>query len=535
MQGHAPAGATQSRASVSTLSAPGPATPPVLLTMQGISKSFAGVPALQSVNWSVQVGEVHAIVGENGAGKSTLMKVLSGVYPHASYEGSIVFDGQWQCLEGIRDSEALGIIIIHQEMALVPTLSVAENLFLGHERARAGVIDVAATHQRAAHWLARVGLQCSPTTLVGELGVGQQQLVEIAKALAKNVRLLILDEPTASLGEADSAALLRLLIELKAQGVTSVLISHKLAEVLQVADRITVLRDGRVVDTLDCRHEAVDEDRLIRGMVGRELAQRYPPRQAQAGRVFFELRDWTVAPAGAAGRLRVTGASLQVREGEIVGIAGLMGSGRTELAMSVFGGSWGRHQRGEVRIDGQAVDVSSVPKAIAHGLAYVTEDRKGCGLVLDDAIVHNISLAQLSAIARWGVVNTLQEQGIAQGFRQSLRIRSAGLQQPVAQLSGGNQQKVVLAKWLLTRPRLLILDEPTRGIDVGAKYEIYSLMNTLTAQGMGMVMISSDMPELLGMCDRIHVMSEGRLVAELDRKEASQERIMRAIVAASAT
>ena len=509
------------------------AAAPVLLDMQGIGKSFAGVPALQSVNWSVRAGEIHAIVGENGAGKSTLMKVLSGVYPYASYEGTIVFDGQWQCFEGIRDSEAQGIIIIHQEMALVPTLSVAENLFLGHERARCGVIDVAATHQRAAHWLARVGLPCSPATLVGALGVGQQQLVEIAKALAKNVRLLILDEPTASLGEADSAALLRLLIELKAQGVTSVLISHKLGEVLQVADRITVMRDGRVIETLDCRHQAVGEDQLIRGMVGRELAQRYPPRHAQRGRVFFELNGWCAGPAGGHGRPQIQQASLQVREGEIVGIAGLMGSGRTELAMSVFGRAWGRHQGGEVRIDGQVVDVSTVPKAIAHGLAYVTEDRKASGLLIEDSIVHNISLACLSAIAHKGVVNALQEHRTAQTYRQSLRIRSAGLEQPVGQLSGGNQQKVVLARWLLTRPRLLILDEPTRGIDVGAKYEIYSLMNALTAQGMGIVMISSEMPELLGMCDRIHVMSEGRLVDELDRSQASQERIMRAIVAAN--
>ena len=510
-----------------------PHTAPVLLDMQGIGKSFAGVPALQSVNWSVRAGEIHAIVGENGAGKSTLMKVLSGVYPYASYEGTIVFDGQWQCFEGIRDSEAQGIIIIHQEMALVPTLSVAENLFLGHERARAGVIDVAATHQRAAHWLARVGLPCSPSTLVGALGVGQQQLVEIAKALAKNVRLLILDEPTASLGEADSAALLRLLIELKAQGVTSVLISHKLGEVLQVADRITVMRDGRVIETLDCRHQAVSEDQLIRGMVGRELAQRYPPRHTQRGRVFFELNGWCAGPVGGHGRPQIQEASLQVREGEIVGIAGLMGSGRTELAMSVFGRAWGRHLGGEVRIDGQVVDVSTVPKAIVHGLAYVTEDRKASGLLLDDTIVHNISLACLSAIAHKGVVNALQEHRTAQTYRQSLHIRSAGLQQPVGQLSGGNQQKVVLARWLLTRPRLLILDEPTRGIDVGAKYEIYSLMNALTAQGMGIVMISSEMPELLGMCDRIHVMSEGRLVDELDRSQASQERIMRAIVAAN--
>lgn len=505
----------------------------MLLVMQGISKSFAGVPALQDVHWSVQAGEIHALVGENGAGKSTLMKVLSGVYPYASYEGTVVFDGQWQCFEGIRDSEAQGIIIIHQEMALVPTLSVAENLFLGHERARAGVIDEAATHQHAMHWLARVGLRVSPDTPVAQLGVGQQQLVEIAKALAKNVRLLILDEPTASLGEADSAALLQLLRELQAQGVSSVLISHKLSEVLQVADRITVLRDGRVVDTLDSRQQAVDEDQLIRSMVGRELAQRYPPRQTPVGQVFFELHDWWVAPVKGGGRAGVRGASLQVRAGEVVGIAGLMGSGRTELAMSVFGRSWGRHLRGEVRIDGQRVDVSTVPQAIAQGLAYVTEDRKACGLVLADSIVHNISLARLPVIARWGVVHTLQEQRIAQDMRQSLRIRSAGLQQPVAQLSGGNQQKVVLAKWLLTQPRLLILDEPTRGIDVGAKFEIYSLMNALAAQGMGILMISSDMPELLGMCDRIHVMSEGSLVAELDRTEASQERIMRAIVAAS--
>ena len=510
-----------------------------LLSMRGIGKSFLGVKALHNVNVSIHAGEIHAIVGENGAGKSTLMKVLSGVYPHGTYDGDILLNGAVQRFANIRESEDQGIIIIHQELALVPLLSIAENIFLGHEPAHAGVIDPYALHHRTQAVLQRVGLSVSPQTQVRELGIGQQQLVEIAKALAKRVKLLILDEPTASLSEVDSAALLQLLVELRDQGIACVLISHKLHEITQVADRITILRDGATIETLphkthSVRAQAVSEDQLIRGMVGRDLAHRYPPRTPQLGPVFFEVLNWHVRHTPSAEPERIQGVNLQVREGEIVGIAGLMGAGRTELAMNVFGRSYGHTSQGEIRIDGQPVEVSTIGQAIAHGMAYVCEDRKDSGLVLGQSIQHNLTLAHLSGVAQLGVIQGPLEHQVAQHFRSSLRIRCSDVTQPVGELSGGNQQKVVLGKWLFTEPRLLILDEPTRGIDVGAKYEIYCLMNELTQSGKGIVMISSDMPELLGMCDRLYVMHEGRFVAELDRAQASQEAIMRAIVHASA-
>jgi putative multiple sugar transport system ATP-binding protein len=501
-----------------------------LLEMRGITKVFPGVVALKDVNLTVRAGEIHAVVGENGAGKSTLMKVLSGVYPHGSYEGEIRFAGEPRRFRGIRDSEALGIIIIHQELALVPLLSVAENIFLGNEPARAGVVDRHAAHARTRELLAKVGLAESPATPVDDLGVGKQQLVEIAKALSKDVSLLILDEPTASLNETDSAALLELLLGLKAQGIACILISHKLNEVERVADTITVLRDGSTVQTLDCRAQPANQDAVIRHMVGREMADRYPKREHRAGEVVFEVRDWTVHHPQHAGRAVVKGVSLQARRGEIVGIAGLMGAGRTELAMSVFGRSYGRGIRGQVLLDGQEVDVSTVEQAVRQGIAYVTEDRKGLGLLLDDDIARNVSLANLRAVARHGIVDEGREFGVADGYRRQLRIRCRDVFQAVGQLSGGNQQKVVLGKWLFTQPRVLILDEPTRGIDVGAKFEIYSLMAQMAAEGRSIVMISSEMPELLGMCDRIYVMDAGRFVAEFGRGEASQEAIMRAIV-----
>ncbi|RDH95117.1 multiple monosaccharide ABC transporter ATP-binding protein [Caldimonas thermodepolymerans] len=507
-----------------------------ILEMRGIRKTFPGVVALDNVNLRVRAGEIHALVGENGAGKSTLMKVLSGVYPYGSYEGSIVFDGQERRFSGIADSEAAGVIIIHQELALVPSLSIAENIFLGNEQARRGVIDEVATYRRTQELLAKVGLKESPRTLVTHLGVGQQQLVEIAKALAKRVRLLILDEPTASLNESDSQALLSLLLEFKRQGITSILISHKLHEISRVADAITVLRDGSTVQTLDCVHEGqrvpVSEDVVIRHMVGRALTDRYPPRTPAIGETVFELRDWRVHHPVHAGREVVKGVSLSVRRGEIVGIAGLMGAGRTELAMSVFGRSWGQRISGQVLMHGKPVDVSTVRKAIDAGIAYVTEDRKGLGLVLEDDIRRNVSLAHLAGVSTRGVIDPAREQAVAGEFRRRLNIRCAGLTQKVVNLSGGNQQKVVLAKWLFGRPQVLIVDEPTRGIDVGAKYEIYSIMADLAAEGRCIVMISSDMPELLGMCDRIYVMNAGRFVAEFDRSEASQEAIMRAIMRA---
>ncbi|MBV7454427.1 sugar ABC transporter ATP-binding protein [Acidovorax sp. sif1233] len=502
----------------------------MLLEMRDIRKTFPGVVALNQVNLRVQAGEIHAIVGENGAGKSTLMKVLSGVYPHGSYSGQILFDGQERQFSGIRDSEHLGIIIIHQELALVPLLSIAENIFLGNETARHGVIDWMAAHSRAQALLHKVGLRESPDTPVGQLGVGKQQLVEIAKALSRKVRLLILDEPTASLNENDSQALLDLLLELKAQGITCILISHKLNEISRVADAITVLRDGSTVQMLDCRGGPVSEDRVIQAMVGREMSDRYPQRQPQIGGIVFEVRDWRAHHPQHGDREHLKGIDLNVRRGEIVGIAGLMGAGRTELAMSIFGRSWGQRISGEVRLHGKAIDVGTVEKAVRHGLAYVTEDRKGNGLVLNEDIQFNTSLAHLEGVSFATVIDSGREHRVAQDYREKLRIRCSGVDQKTLNLSGGNQQKVVLGKWLFTNPEVLILDEPTRGIDVGAKYEIYTLIAQLAAEGKCVIVISSEMPELLGITDRIYVMNEGRFVAEMPTAEASQEKIMRAIV-----
>ncbi|MDM0045316.1 sugar ABC transporter ATP-binding protein [Variovorax dokdonensis] len=506
-----------------------------LLEMRGIIKRFPGVNALDNVNLDVGADTIHAVVGENGAGKSTLMKVLSGVYPTGDYEGEIRFDGQPRRFRGIADSEAVGIIIIHQELALVPQLSIAENIFLGNEIAQGGVIDWGRTFARTRELLAKVGLHEPPTALVGELGMGKQQLVEIAKALSKKVRLLILDEPTASLNESDSDALLNLLLELKAQGIASILISHKLGEITRVADAITVLRDGTTVETMDCREHAASEERIVRGMVGRDMAHRYPQRSPRIGDVLFEVRDWRVHHPQHPEREHIMGVGLSVRRGEIVGIAGLMGAGRTEFAMSVFGRSWGRRISGSVHMHGREVDVSTVGKAIAHGIAYATEDRKDAGLVLEQDIRRNLSLARLSGIARHGVIDDALDYRTAQQLRESLAIRCSSVDQRVLNLSGGNQQKVVLGKWLFAQPELLILDEPTRGIDVGAKYEIYTLIDRLAGEGKGVLMISSELPELLGMCDRIYVMNEGRFVAQMPVHEASQERIMHAIVASGSS
>jgi putative multiple sugar transport system ATP-binding protein len=469
-------------------------------------------------------------VGENGAGKSTLMKVLSGVYPAGSFTGQIVFDSQERQFRGIHDSESQGIIIIHQELALVPLLSITENVYLGNEIAHRGVIDWMAAHRQTQELLRKVGLKESPSTRITDLGVGKQQLVEIAKALSKQVKLLILDEPTASLNENDSQALLDLLLDLKSQGITCILISHKLNEIARVADSVTILRDGSTVETIDCQGTPVSEDRVIRGMVGREMADRYPPRTPNIGETVFEVRNWRVHHPQHADREVIKGVSLHVRRGEIVGIAGLMGAGRTEFAMSVFGRAWGQRISGEVRLHGKPIDVSTVGKAVAHGLAYVTEDRKGNGLVLAEDIQFNTSLAHLEAVSRAGVIDDGREYSVAQGFREKLRIRCSGVNQKTVNLSGGNQQKVVLSKWLFTDPEVLILDEPTRGIDVGAKYEIYTLIAQLAAEGKCVIVISSEMPELLGLSDRICVMNEGRFVAEMPVAEASQEKIMRAIV-----
>ena len=504
--------------------------PDTILEMRGITKTFPGVNALDNVNLAVRAGEIHAVVGENGAGKSTLMKVLSGVYPHGDYSGEIYFLGTECKFRDIADSEKAGIVIIHQELALVPLLSIAENIFLGNEPAKNGIIDWHASFSRTRALLKKVGLKESPNTLITDLGVGKQQLVEIAKALSKEVKLLILDEPTASLNESDSDALLALLKEFRAQGISSILISHKLNEILKVADSITILRDGATVDNLDCHAQKVDEDRIIRSMVGRELADRYPKRTPRIGEPIFEVKNWVVYHKEHADRQMIKGIDLNVRKGEIVGIAGLMGSGRTELAMSIFGRSYGQKISGQVKLHGKEIDVSTIDKAMRAGIAYVTEDRKNYGLVLIDDIMHNVTLANLPGVSRNGVIDDGKEQTVAHKYRRDLNIRCSSVFQQAVNLSGGNQQKVVLSKWLFTGPEILILDEPTRGIDVGAKYEIYTIIARLAEEGKGIIVISSEMPELLGISDRIYVMNEGRMVGEMPTKEASQEKIMRAIM-----
>ncbi|WP_344264776.1 multiple monosaccharide ABC transporter ATP-binding protein [Actinomadura napierensis] len=495
--------------------------------MRSITKTFPGVTALADVNLSVRTGEIHAIVGENGAGKSTLMKVLSGVHPHGTYSGEIVYRGEEVRFGDIRASESAGIVIIHQELALVPGMSITENVFLGNEMRRSGAIDWRGAHHRVLALLKQVGLREDPDTLVKDIGVGKQQLVEIAKAFAKDVKLLILDEPTAALNEGDSQHLLDLLREFKRQGVTSIMISHKLNEIAAVADRITILRDGRTIESLDVKADGVDEDRIVRGMVGRELSSRYPDHTPDIGEVFFEVRDWTVRHPVSAERLVAKRSSFNVRRGEIVGFAGLVGAGRTELAMSLFGRSYGIWESGHAYKDGEEIHLKTVSDAIGHGLAYVSEDRKEIGLNLLDDIKSSIVAAKLSKITQRGVINRFREHEVADRYRQSLRIKSPTVDAGVTTLSGGNQQKVVLAKWMFTDPDLLILDEPTRGIDVGAKYEIYGIIQRLAGQGKGIIVISSELPELIGLCDRIYTVFEGTITGEVPRGEADPELLMK--------
>ncbi len=497
-----------------------------ILQMRSISKSFPGVKALHEVSLNVRRGEIHAICGENGAGKSTLMKVLSGVHPAGTYEGEIHLDGQPVSFHSINESEASGIVIIHQELALIPELSVAENIFLGNEQARGSMIDWHKTNAGAAELMARVGLSEEPTTLVSHLGVGKQQLLEIAKALSKNVRLLILDEPTAALNEQDSEHLLDLLRGLQARGITCIMISHKLNEIAEIAESTTVIRDGRTVETLDMSAPEATQERIIRGMVGRDLGDRFPERDVEPGDEVFRIRDWTVMHPTQADRKVVDGAELYVRAGEVVGLAGLMGAGRTELAMSVFGRSYGRTVAGTVYMHGREVQTRTVSEAIANDIAYVTEDRKRYGLNLIDDIRGNISAAGIRQLATRGWVNGNQEIVVAERYRRELAIKTPTVLAITQQLSGGNQQKVVLSKWLYTEPDMLILDEPTRGIDVGAKQEIYGIINDLARSGKSVLFISSELPELLGMCDRIYTLSAGRLTGEVPRDEANQERLM---------
>jgi len=506
-----------------------------LLEMRDIGKAFPGVKALDGVSLAVAEGEIHALCGENGAGKSTLMNVLSGVHPHGTYTGEILLRGRPAAFKDIRASERAGIAIIHQELSLVPELSITENLFLGNETARAGVIDWRAAKARARGLLERVGLREDPATAIKDIGVGKQQLVEIAKALGKEAGILILDEPTAALNEEDCRHLLDLLRELRGRGVACILISHKLNEVRAVADAVTILRDGRSVETL--RPQAgetggISEERIIRGMVGRPLDTRFPEREPRAGDVFFEVRDWTVRHPRYPERLVCKGASFFVRRGEIVGFAGLVGAGRTELARSLFGRSYGLYVSGRILKDGKELVLPTAAAAIGAGIAYVTEDRKNLGLNLLDDIKKTIVSAAPGRVSRWGVIDRGREFAAAEGFRRSLRIKAPGVHEGVAHLSGGNQQKVVLGKWLFAEPDLLILDEPTRGIDVGAKFEIYGIIQGLADAGKGVIVISSELPELLGITDRIYTLCEGAITGVLHRTEADQERLMRLMTAA---
>ncbi|BCW54363.1 xylose ABC transporter ATP-binding protein [Arthrobacter sp. StoSoilB19] len=506
---------------------------PVILEMRSITKEFPGVKALSNVNLRVKAGEIHAICGENGAGKSTLMKVLSGVYPYGSYDGDIVYQGQVQHFRDIRASEHAGIVIIHQELALIPELSIMENIFLGNEPTKRGVIDWAEARLRSLDLLARVGLRDDPDTPIKEIGVGKQQLVEIAKALNKSVKILILDEPTAALNESDSQHLLDLMLGLKAKGITSIIISHKLNEIEQIADSITIIRDGKSIETLDVKADGVDEDRIIKGMVGRTLESRFPDHTPKIGEVFFEVKSWTVGHPNVQDRLVCKNSSFFVRRGEIVGFAGLMGAGRTELARSVFGRSYGRFIDGHIYKDGKEVVLKNVRQAIDAGLGYVTEDRKTLGLNLLDDIKTTTVSANLEKISLNSVVDPNQEFTVAEQYRKSLRTKTPSVEEGVAKLSGGNQQKVVLAKWMFTDPDLLILDEPTRGIDVGAKYEIYGIIHQLANQGKGVIVISSELPELLGLSDRIYTIFEGAVTGVLNKDEATQESLMKLMTSAT--
>ena len=504
----------------------------LILEMKNITKTFPGVKALDNVNLEVEEGEIHALVGENGAGKSTLMNVLSGIYPYGTYEGDIVYKGEVCKFNKIKDSESRGIVIIHQELALIPYMTIGENMYLGNERGKSGAsIDWNETYGEADKYLKMVGLDDSSRTLVKDIGTGKQQMVEIAKALAKHAKLLILDEPTSSLNEQDSRALLDLLLKFKKEGMTSIIISHKLNEVAYVSDKITVIRDGSTIETIDCHAEEISEDRIIKGMVGRELTDRFPKRHdVRIGNVSLEVKNWTVHHPQYVERKVVDDVSINVRKGEVVGIYGLMGAGRTELAMSIFGKSYGTNITGTMTINGQEVHINTIKDAIDHKIAYVTEDRKGNGLVLTNPIKINTTLANLKEVSSRGIIDKDKEYQVAVEYKDKLKTKTPSVEQNVGNLSGGNQQKVLLAKWMFADPDILILDEPTRGIDVGAKYEIYCIINDLVAEGKSVIMISSELPEVLGMSDRIYIMNASHMVGELNSSEATQEIIMSSIL-----
>ncbi|MEE0352947.1 MAG: ATP-binding cassette domain-containing protein [Treponema sp.] len=501
-----------------------------LLEMRNITKEFPGVKALNNVTLSVEEGEIHALCGENGAGKSTLMNVLSGIYGYGSYSGDIIYDGKLCKFQTIKDSESLGIVIIHQELALVPLLTIAENMFLGNERGSKFKVDWAETFDKADSLLAEVGLKESSHTLIKDIGVGKQQLVEIAKALGKKVRLLILDEPPASLNENESKHLLDLLLEFKKQGMTSIIISHKLNEISYVADKITVIRDGAVIKTLDKSKDDFSENTIIAAMVGRDITDRFPKRASKVGDVCFEVKNWCVDHPVFDGIKVCDNVNFNLRKGEVLGISGLMGAGRTELAMSIFGHSYGANISGQIFLNGKEIELPNVKSAISHKIAYVTEDRKGNGLILSQTITQNTVSARPEKVSKHGIYNFDECRRVAQDSSKEMRTKCATVDEAVGNLSGGNMQKVLLGKWLFADPDILILDEPTRGIDVGAKYEIYCIINRMVAEGKSVILISSEMPEVLGMSDRIYVMNEGRMIAEMNAKDASQEKIMSCII-----
>ena len=504
-----------------------------LLEMKNITKVFGTVKALSNVNLQVEEGEIHALCGENGAGKSTLMNVLSGIYPYGTYDGDIIYDGEVCKFQNIRDSEGKGIVIIHQELALVPLLSIGENMFLGNERGSKARINWSETFDKADELLNKVGLKESSKTLIKDIGVGKQQLVEIAKALGKKVKLLILDEPTASLNDTESKHLLDLLLEFKKQGMTSIIISHKINELSYVADAITVIRDGESITTLHKTNEPFSEDTIISAMVGRSLTDRFPKRESHVGEICFEVKNWCVDHPVFDGIKVCDNVNFNLRKGEVLGISGLMGAGRTELSMSIFGRSYGANIRGQLFLNGKEIELPDVKTAIKAGFAYVTEDRKGNGLILTESISKNTTAAKPEKISKHYVIDFDKEKSYSIQMAKEMHTKCASVDEDVGNLSGGNMQKVLLGKWLFAEPDILILDEPTRGIDVGAKYEIYCIINQMVAEGKSVIMISSEMPEILGMCDRIYVMNEGRMVAEMDGKTATQEKIMTEIINSS--
>ena len=493
--------------------------------MNDIVKEFPGVRALDGVSFAVEAGQFHAIVGENGAGKSTLMKVLSGVYPTGSYSGKIFIDGAERRFRSVRESEDAGVAIIFQELSLVKELTVGENIFLGKEPARLGVIDWPRLYHQASKLLEDLHLPIDPRTETGRLGIGQQQLVEIAKALSKNARILVLDEPTAALTESEVETLFAILRKLKNRGVGMVYISHKLDEVFAMADRVTVLRDGRTVGTDDIG--MLTRDAVIAKMVGREVGDIFPKVEHERGDTVLEVRGLTAFSPDAAAKKLVDNVAFSVRAGEVLGIAGLMGSGRTELLTAIFG-AWPGRVTGEILLNGSRVKISSPAEAIRRGIGFVTEDRKRYGLILEQTILDNMTLAGLRRISGTLLTDRPREAAAVRGPMTSLRVKAGSPLTVAGTLSGGNQQKVVLGKWLLTNPKVLFLDEPTRGIDVGAKQEIYAEINKLAKDGLAIVLVSSELPEVLGLSDRIIALHEGRVAGEFARAEATPETVMAA-------